>query len=82
MQHWHDVLELTSRRAPRAEKYACDLAANDKDGWDEICWLEENRYMLQALFAVSLALVIIKTGERARAVALYMRAARIVVCMR
>lgn len=43
------------------EKVACDLAAADRDGWDEICWLEENRYMLQALFAVSLALVIIKT---------------------
>ena len=51
MQHWHAVLELIMSRAPRAEKVACDLAAADRDGWDEMCWLEENRYMLEVLFA-------------------------------
>ena len=59
------VLELIMSRAPRAEKAACELAGADRDGWDDICWLQENRYLLQALFAVSLAFVIIKTGERA-----------------
>ena len=68
--------------ARRAEKVACDLAANDKDGWDEICWLEENKYTLQALYGFALANAILKTGQRAKAVAQHTICGRIVVCMR